>query len=53
MPDLIDTKTPQDARARTGFDGQAYDLVFSDEFNTSGQTFYPGEFLSPRFLSFR
>jgi hypothetical protein len=53
MPDLIDTKTAQDARARTCFDGQAYDLVFSDEFNTPGQTFYPGEFFSPRFLSSR
>lgn len=42
MPDLIDTETPQDARTRTGFDGQPYELVFSDEFNTPGRTFYPG-----------
>jgi beta-glucanase (GH16 family) len=42
MPDLIDTDTPQSARSRTGFDGQEYDLVFSDEFNVDGRTFYPG-----------
>jgi len=43
MPDLIDTQTPQSARKRTGFDGQPYELVFSDEFNTPGRTFYPGD----------
>jgi beta-glucan synthesis-associated protein KRE6 len=41
MPDLIDTDTPQNARTRTGFDGVEYDLVFSDEFNVDGRTFYP------------
>jgi beta-glucanase (GH16 family) len=43
MPDLIDRDTPQSAMTRTGFDGQEYDLVFSDEFNTDGRTFNPGQ----------
>lgn len=47
MPDLVDVETPRSARTRTGFDGKQYDLVFSDEFNTEGRTFYPGQFLRP------
>jgi hypothetical protein len=43
MPDLIDNETPSDARTRTGYDGMEYDLVFSDEFNQEGRTFWPGE----------
>ena len=43
MPSLIDTDTPTDAKTRTGFDGEEYVLVFSDEFNTDGRTFYPGD----------
>ena len=43
MPDLIDADTPDDAKTRTGFDGNTYNLVFSDEFNTDGRTFYPGD----------
>jgi beta-glucanase (GH16 family) len=43
MPDLIDQDTPQDVRTRTGFDGHQYNLVFSDEFNVDGRTFYPGD----------
>lgn len=43
MPDLVDTQTPQSAHSRTGFDGQPYELVFSDEFNTDGRSFYPGD----------
>ncbi|KAI0826967.1 beta-glucan synthesis-associated [Trametes gibbosa] len=43
MPDLIDPETPAAAKTRTGFDGQAYELVFSDEFNLDGRTFYPGD----------
>lgn len=31
MPSLIDEDTPQEARTRTGFDGEEYRLVFSDE----------------------
>ncbi|KZT33957.1 glycoside hydrolase family 16 protein [Sistotremastrum suecicum HHB10207 ss-3] len=43
MPALIDPDTPSTAFTRTGFDGQAYELVFSDEFNTPNRTFYPGD----------
>ncbi|TEB26060.1 concanavalin A-like lectin/glucanase [Coprinellus micaceus] len=43
MPQLIDPDTPQSARTRTGFDGLDYELVFSDEFNVEGRTFYPGD----------
>jgi len=43
LPQVIDPDTPQDALTRTGFDGQSYELVFSDEFNTDGRTFYPGD----------
>ncbi|PSR72683.1 hypothetical protein PHLCEN_2v11457 [Hermanssonia centrifuga] len=43
MPELIDPETPDAAKTRTGFDGQQYELVFSDEFNTEGRTFYPGD----------
>ncbi|KAK7031137.1 hypothetical protein VNI00_013745 [Paramarasmius palmivorus] len=41
--ELIDTDTPDDVRTRTGFDGQEYNLVFSDEFEKPGRTFYPGD----------
>jgi len=40
---MIDLETPEEAKTRTGFDGEEYELVFSDEFNTDGRTFYPGE----------
>lgn len=40
---LIDKDTPNTAMTRTGFDGKAYQLVFSDEFNTPGRTFGSGE----------
>jgi beta-glucanase (GH16 family) len=43
MPQLVDSETPHNARTRTGFDGQKYNLVFSDEFNTDGRTFWPGD----------
>ncbi|KAJ1307470.1 hypothetical protein OPQ81_001569 [Rhizoctonia solani] len=43
FPSPIDKDTPQSAMTRTGFDGQEYELVFSDEFNTPGRTFYPGD----------
>ena len=43
FPSLIDTDTPSDARTRTGADGKSYSLVFSDEFNKDGRTFYPGD----------
>ncbi|KDQ23527.1 glycoside hydrolase family 16 protein, partial [Pleurotus ostreatus PC15] len=43
MPDLIDKDTPDAAKSRTGFDGHEYELVFSDEFNVDGRSFYPGD----------
>ena len=43
MPSLIDADTPDDAKTRTGFDGEQYELVFSDEFNLDGRSFYPGD----------
>ncbi|GAA6058824.1 hypothetical protein JCM10212_001940, partial [Sporobolomyces blumeae] len=43
LPGLIDNDTPQDVYTRTGFDGEQYKLVFSDEFNTEGRTFWPGD----------
>lgn len=43
MPSLIDPDTPTDLYTRTGLDGQEYELVFSDEFNQPGRSFYPGD----------
>lgn len=43
MPELIDPDTPESAKTRTGFDGEEYELVFSDEFEVEGRTFYPGD----------
>jgi beta-glucan synthesis-associated protein KRE6 len=43
FPGLIDIDTPASALTRTGSDGNLYDLVFSDEFNIDGRTFYPGD----------
>ncbi|GAA5855464.1 hypothetical protein JCM5353_002319 [Sporobolomyces roseus] len=43
LPSLIDKDTPEDRLTRTGFDGEKYVLVFSDEFNTEGRTFWPGD----------
>jgi hypothetical protein len=43
LPSLIDAHTPSPAHTRTGSDGNTYDLVFSDEFNVDGRTFYPGD----------
>lgn len=43
LPRMIDSDTPSDVRTRTGTDGQKYNLVFSDEFNQDGRTFYPGD----------
>ena len=40
---LIDADTPKTALSRTGFDGKQWNLVFSDEFNLDGRTFYPGD----------
>ncbi|KAF9005293.1 hypothetical protein BDZ89DRAFT_1145312 [Hymenopellis radicata] len=43
LPSLIDADTPTSAYSRTGLDGKKYNLVFSDEFELDGRTFYPGE----------
>jgi len=42
---LIDVDTPAEAMTMTAFndDNAVYELVFSDEFNTDGRTFYPGD----------
>lgn len=43
LPTLIDKDTPAAALTRTGFDGRKYVLMFSDEFETEGRTFWPGD----------
>jgi len=41
---LIDKETPADARKKVSrADGSEMQLVFSDEFNTEGRSFYPGD----------
>ena len=44
IPSMIDIYTPAEAKTRKGFDGQAYELVFSDEFEVDGRSFYKGAF---------
>ncbi|KAJ6546811.1 glycoside hydrolase family 16 protein [Mycena capillaripes] len=43
FPKLIDDDTPSDAYTHSGTDGKKYQLVFSDEFNIEGRSFYPGD----------
>ncbi|KPV74637.1 glycoside hydrolase family 16 protein [Rhodotorula graminis WP1] len=44
LPGLVDTDTPLEAYTRQGFfDGEVYNLVYSDEFNVDGRTFWPGD----------
>lgn len=40
---LVDFDTPQSAYSRQARDGSYWKLVFSDEFNAEGRTFYDGE----------
>lgn len=40
---LVDSATPESAKSRQGTDGQTYTLVFSDEFEVDGRSFYPGD----------
>ena len=42
---LIDQDTPRDALKHTSWrnPGDEWSLVFSDEFNTEGRSFYPGD----------
>ena len=43
LPSLVDKDSPASAMHRTGFDGKSYNLVFSDEFEEDGRTFWPGD----------
>lgn len=43
FPAIVDDATPTDAWTRVGADGKSYHIVFSDEFNRDGRTFYPGD----------
>ncbi|KAK6459568.1 glucan synthase subunit [Scheffersomyces xylosifermentans] len=40
---LVDPDTPEEARTYTAKDGNKWVLVFSDEFNAEGRTFYEGD----------
>ncbi|ODV83691.1 glycoside hydrolase family 16 protein [[Candida] arabinofermentans NRRL YB-2248] len=40
---LVDTDTPDSALTREAKDGSLWKLVFSDEFNAEGRTFYDGD----------
>lgn len=40
---LIDRDTPDSVLTKIGQDGFEYTLVFSDEFETEGRTFYEGD----------
>ncbi|KAF7914872.1 hypothetical protein EAE99_010426 [Botrytis elliptica] len=40
---LIDPDTPDSVKSKTAHDGTKLKLVFSDEFNTDGRTFYDGD----------
>lgn len=39
----MDKDTPENVKTKTGYDGQDYVLVFSDEFNVDGRTFFEGD----------
>ncbi|KAL6303895.1 glycoside hydrolase family 16 protein [Sparassis latifolia] len=43
LPTLIDKDTPRDAYSHVASDGSTYNLMFSDEFETDGRTFWPGD----------
>ena len=40
---LVDPDTPRSASTRKAMDGSKWQLVFSDEFNAEGRTFYDGD----------
>ena len=41
---LVDLDTPQDAYTKKDYlTGKEWQLVFSDEFNVDGRSFYPGD----------
>lgn len=41
--ELVDPDTPTDVRTKTSRNGDTWNLVFSDEFNAEGRTFYDGD----------
>ncbi|KAI0316822.1 glycoside hydrolase family 16 protein [Amylostereum chailletii] len=43
VPSLIDKDTDSQFYTKTGSDGKKYNLIFSDEFNQDGRTFWPGD----------
>jgi beta-glucan synthesis-associated protein KRE6 len=43
LPGLIDNDTDQQFYTKVASDGSTWNLVFSDEFNTDGRTFWPGD----------
>ncbi|ODN76413.1 glucosidase [Cryptococcus wingfieldii CBS 7118] len=43
LPSMIDEDTPEWAHSRTGADGGEWTLVFSDEFEKEGRTFFEGD----------
>lgn len=41
---LVDKDTPAEVRTKADYiNGKTYQLIFSDEFNVDGRTFYPGD----------
>ncbi|KIJ39366.1 glycoside hydrolase family 16 protein [Sphaerobolus stellatus SS14] len=40
---LVDPATPTEALTKVATDGSTWDIVFSDEFETPGRSFYPGD----------
>lgn len=40
---MVDSDTPSSAATKVDASGKTLNLVFSDEFNTDGRTFYPGD----------
>ncbi|KAH3674867.1 hypothetical protein WICPIJ_009437 [Wickerhamomyces pijperi] len=40
---LVDPDTPESAHSKVSNTGETWDLVFSDEFNAEGRTFYDGD----------
>jgi len=43
LPTLIDSDTDQQFYTKVTSDGSTWNLVFSDEFNRDGRTFWPGD----------
>ena len=52
MPEPIDETTPKEAHDHMGFDENEYELVFLDEFDVDGRTFWHGGFFLFLFYGF-